>query len=41
MSGARSSTAKEADVCLWPPKKRVMPAQAGMTVEVLALAFCL
>jgi hypothetical protein len=41
MSGARSSTAKEADVGLWPPKKRVMPACAGMTVEVLVLAVSL
>ncbi len=31
MNGARSWAAKGANVCLWPPKKRVMPAFAGMT----------
>ena len=29
MNGARSSAAKGANVCLWPTKKRVMPAKAG------------
>ncbi len=30
MNGARSSAAKGANVCLWPTKKRVMPAKAGI-----------